>query len=276
MLSTLFSQGSEEIQYLGTCYTQDCINAVTFIIQTQSQIEKALLLSHNHYHGFLIRSARSTYIIRSGFTSDSGEGSKGLASALQLLLKHEIEVEEVNIPSKIMTKLNRASLSDTDIKIILNTKFVRPIKIYEYIYAIYKNIKYQEKNNSYYSYELPYALIDSRIFDLALKFKDEPDSAIITAYRRLEDIVHSRINSNKFSSDLFEYAFCSDKSPLQCKAENEKASIALGRLFVNTYKAFRNERAHSEVNKPDHKLVREFLLINELYLLESEAIERIS
>ena len=42
----------------------------------------------------------------------------------------------------------------------------------------------------------------------------------------------------------------------------------------NIFTAYRNERAHSEVDKPYFKQLREFLLINELYLLESETIKR--
>ena len=58
MLSTLFTQGSEKIQYLGTCYTQDCLEALGFILQTQQNIEKAILLSNKQYHAFLIISER--------------------------------------------------------------------------------------------------------------------------------------------------------------------------------------------------------------------------
>ena len=88
MLNTLFNQPSEEIQYMGTPYTQDCLEAIGFILQTQQRIEIALLLSYDQRHAYLIKSARNIYIIRSGFSSGySGEGPKGLASSLQLLFK---------------------------------------------------------------------------------------------------------------------------------------------------------------------------------------------
>lgn len=279
MFNTLFGKGSEEIQYLGTCYTQDCLEALGFILQTQKNIKEAKLLSNNGYHAFLILSERNTYIIRSGFTSGYfGEGAKGLASALQLLLKHHFEIEEINISSKLMKRLNKASLSSTDVENILNCRYVRPIRIHEYIYTIYENLDYQKNNDRYYSNEIPYYLIDSRIFDLALKFKEDPNSAIMSAYTRLEDIVRLKTNSDKFSAGLLESAFCSNKndvSQFKWNVENEEASTAIGRLFTNVFKAFRNERAHSEVSKQDQYCLREFLLINELYLLESEAIERI-
>ncbi|AXY57083.1 TIGR02391 family protein [Acinetobacter chinensis] len=275
MLFNLFNQPSEEIQYLGTPYTQDCLDAIGIILQTQIHIEKALLLSCNQAHAYLIKSHRNTYIIRSGFRSGyPGEGPKGLASSLQLLLKHNIAVDEINISEKLMKKINHSSLPDTDIEIMLKTEVVRPTNIYEYIYEIYKTTEYQVTNDRYYPTELPYHLIDSQILDLALKFNDDPNRSIFNAFIRLENIVQNRINSDKHSSALFEYAFCSENRPLICKNEDKRASQATGRIFPNIYKAFRNEHAHNEVSKPLKTLMREFLLINELYILESEAIQR--
>lgn len=131
----------------------------------------------------------------------------------------------------------------------------------------------------YYPSELPLNLIDPRILDLALKFRDDADSAIMKAYTRLEDIVRAKIDSKKFSASLMDDSFCSDLrknklSPFKWESENEDSSTAIGRLFVNTFKAYRNQRAHSEVDKSISQLHREFLLINELYLLESESIRR--
>lgn len=273
MLFNLFNQPSEEIQYLGTPFTQDCLNAIGFILQTQQRIEKALLLSYDQKHAYLVKSDRSIYIIRSGFTSGYlGEGPKGLASSLQLFLKHNIEVEEVCISEKRMKKVNKTSLSNNDLEHILKTKYIRPIQIHEYIYTIYNTLEYQVKNDRYYPTELPYHLIDSRILDLALKFNDDPSRSIFNAFIRLENIIKKRINSDKHSSALFEHAFCSENPPLICKSDDKRASQATGRMFPNIYKAFRNEHAHNEVSKPLKTSIREFLLINELYLLEREAI----
>ncbi len=277
MFNILFRKGSEEIQYLGTCYTQDCLEALGFILQTQKNVKEAKLLSNNGYHAFLILSERNTYIIRSGFTSGYlGEGSKGLASALQLLLRHEVDVEEILITNTLMKKLNTASLNDHDIQKIQVSKVVRPIEIYEYIYAIYKSTDYQISNNLYYPTELPYHFIDPRIFDLALKFKDDPDSAIMNAYTRLEDIIRKRSNLyHLHAADLFKTAFIDKTSPLTWNISNFGEIQAKGRFFANIYQAFRNTRAHKEINLSYKQLIRKFLLVNELYLLESEAIERI-
>ena len=111
-------------------------------------------------------------------------------------------------------------------------------------------------------------MIDSRILDLALKFNDDPNYSILTAYTRLEDIVKVKINDRSlFSNILLKTAFISDKQRQSIyfwDANNEKISNALGCLFTNIFTAYRNERAHSEVDKPYFKQLREFLLINEL------------
>lgn len=249
-----------------------------FLTTNSKKIEKALLLSSDQRHAYLIKSTKNTYIIRPGFSSGySGEGPKGLASSLQLFLKHNVNVEEVNISKKLMKKVNHSSLSDADLETMLTTGVVRPTNIYEYIYAIYQTTEYQITNDRYYPTELPFHLIDERILDLALKFNDDPNHSILTAYTRLEDIVKVKINDQSlFSSNLLKTAFISDKQrqAVYCwNTTNEKVSNALGCLFTNIFTAYRNERAHSEVNKPFSKQLREFLLINELYLLEREAIE---
>ncbi|GAA5555663.1 hypothetical protein Asch01_00353 [Acinetobacter schindleri] len=278
MMFNLFNRPSEEIQYLGTPYTQDCIEAIGFLLQTQQYLEKVLLLSYEYQYAYVIQTNRSTYAIRSGFSTDSGEASKGLASSLQLFLKHNIDLEEVKISKKILKKLNQASLSDLDLDNILKAQCVRPIQRYEYIYSIYKTTDYQHYNDRYYPETLPFHLIDTRIFDLALKFHDDPNYSILTAYTRLEDIVKVKINDHSlFSNNLLKTAFISDKqrkSIYSWNTNNENVSNALGCLFTNVFTAYRNERAHSEVDKPYSQQIREFLLINELYLLESEAIKR--
>lgn len=57
------------------------------------------------------------------------------------------------------------------------------------------------------------------------------------------------------------------------KQYNEEASNAIGCLFTNIFTAYRNKRAHREINKHHKMQIREFMLINELYLLEHESIQ---
>lgn len=276
----LFNKPSDTIQYLGRPYTQDCIEAIAMIIQFEAQIESAIVLTYDQTHCFLVKTYRHLYLIRFGFRSDYiSEGYKGFVKALNLLRRHEIEIKEVVITQKLFETINRNALTDSDIELILNNPNIRTNTIYNYINNLEVIFKEPLNIDRYYPSELPLNLIDPRILDLALKFRDDADSAIMKAYTRLEDIVRAKIDSKKFSASLMDDSFCSDLkknklSPFKWESENEDSSTAIGRLFVNTFKAYRNQRAHSEVDKSISQLHREFLLINELYLLESESIRR--
>ena len=70
MRFNLFNQPSEEIQYLGTPHTQDCIEAIALVLQFEEQVERALVLTNDHNHCFLIKGYRTVYLIRYGFRSD--------------------------------------------------------------------------------------------------------------------------------------------------------------------------------------------------------------
>ena len=280
MLFNLFNQPSEEIQYLGTPYTQDCIEAIALVLQIEEQVETALVLTYDHNHCFLIKGYRSLYLIRNGFRSDHiSEGYKGFVKALKLLQTHQVDIKELIVTLKEFETIKQNSLGDNHIETFLNNPSSRTNTIYEYISNLDYMLDKPLKTDNYYPNGLPLALIDERILDLALKFKTDADSSIMNAYTRLEDIVREKIDSKKFSSSLMEDVFCSDLkknrlSIFKWESENEESSTAIGRLFVNTFKAYRNQRAHSEVKKSLKQLQREFLLINELYLLESEAIKR--
>ncbi|MGE8542198.1 MAG: TIGR02391 family protein [Acinetobacter sp.] len=276
----LFNQPSEAIQYLGTPYTQDCIEAIALVLQFEEQVEQALVLTNDHNHCFLIKGYRTFYLIRHGFRSDYiSEGYKGFVKALKLLQRHEVEIKELLITTKEFEIIRQNSLSDSNVESFLNSSYSRTNTIYDYISNLDFMLNEPLKINDYYPSELPLKLIDERIIDLAFKFKLDANASIMTAYTPLEDIIRKKINSQNFSSSLMEDAFCSDLkkkklSPFKWEAENEEASNAIGRLFVNMFEAYRNQRAHSEAKKSLSQLQREFLLINELYLLEYESIKR--
>jgi hypothetical protein len=45
-------------------------------------------------------------------------------------------------------------------------------------------------------------------------------------------------------------------------------------MFIGAFLTFRNPRSHREIEVDDRVTLREFLIVNELFLLESEAVER--
>lgn len=261
--------------YLGESgVTETCLYSLCNLIQTHADLSYALLLTYEQSHALILKDESNTYnIIRSGFTSGySGEGPKGLAKALTILNKHQIEIEEILITSKVMDKLNNTSLSDQDIDFIFREKVVRPIRLHDYIYPFSYKVSKASKLKRYYPLELPYSIIDNRIFDLALLFKQDPDSALTKAYKRLEDIVRTRTGLTEHSTKLFSQAFNTSDAPLTWFVPDKSEVVGRANLFLGTYQAFRNARTHREKMKTLYTNIESFcLLINELYLLESYA-----
>lgn len=263
------------VEYIGTNgITQACLKSLCNLIQTNPYLSYALILTVDQSHAIIITDeSASYYIIRSGFTSGyPGEGPKGLAKALTIFNKHEIETEEILITTKMMNRLNNSSLSDNDIDLIFKQKIIRPIRLHDYIYPFKTEISETSSLKRYFPLELPYSIIDDRIFDLALLFKQDPDSALTKAYKRLEDIVRTRTGINEHSTKLFAHVFQGENALLTWDVPDNAEIKGRVNLFTGAYMAFRNARAHREKDENLIHQYREFLLINELYLLEEETI----
>ncbi|AVI33333.1 TIGR02391 family protein [Acinetobacter baumannii] len=268
------SENYYHTDYLGEAgVTETCLYSLFNLLQTHADLSYALLLTNNQFHAFIIKDkSNSYYIIRSGFTSGyPGEGPKGLAKALTILNKHQIETEEIVVTLKLMSKLNNSSLSDNDIDFIFKEKIIRPIRLQDYVYPFEHAITKTSNLKRYYPLELPYSIIDDRIFDLALLFKQDPDSALTKAYKRLEDIIRLRTGVNEHSTKLFAQVFQGENALLTWDVPDTAEIKGRINLFTGSYMAFRNARAHREKDENLVHQYREFLLINELYLLESEA-----
>lgn len=103
-------------------------------------------------------------------------------------------------------------------------------------------------------------------------FKNDPDSALLKAYKRLEDIVRTRRGLSEHSSKLFSQTFASPNAPLTWDLPDKSEIICRANLFIVAYQALRNARTHREKDENQIHQFREFLLVNELYLLEREAV----
>lgn len=263
------------VDYLGEAgSTETCLFNLHNLVQIQADLSYSLLLTSEQSHSFILKdSSENYYVIRSGFTSGySGEGPKGLAKALDLLKKHRIETEEILVSTKLLNRLNSSSLSDQDIDFIFQQKIIRPIRLHDYIYPFENEVAQTAKSKRYYPLELPYSIIDDRIFDLALLFKQDPDSALTKAYKRLEDIVRTRTGIHEHSTKLFAQVFQGENAILTWDVPDNAEIKGRVNLFTGAYMAFRNARTHREKDENIIHQYREFLLINELYLLEQEAI----
>lgn len=258
--------------------TAACKEAVVRLIQGEERISHVRILSYIHknggHHGLLLWSEyRDDVAIKSGFSSGyRGEGPRGLSFVLHLLDDYGAEIEEVAVTEDFIERLDKSSLTRMDLKHIKGARPLRPTRWHDYIFEEhYENRQpfFQELRPS-----IPLAIIDGRIFDLALNFFDSPDQKLLTGYRRLEDIVRKRTGIDEHGSKLFSEVFHQDTGKLYWNKINAAERVGRVQLFAGTYLAYRNRRAHRELKDGIRNLLAEFLLLNHLFVLEGDSSER--
>jgi hypothetical protein len=279
VMSLITSKNPENIEYHGRYgITQYCLDAIIRLMQCSVWINKASLLTYDKTHCFLLTIDEDHYVaIKAGFASGyNGEGSRGLATALSLFERHRIETQEYEVPRALMRRLNDGSLTRADLGFLKNASAIRPIRLFDYIYPFKGIHGFSHKElNVKFPTVVPFRVVDPRIMDMALKLESDADSALITAYRRLEQIVLLRCTlTGFFGSELFKKAFSGKDSCLYWPGLDGSEGAGRASLFIAAYMAFRNKRAHKELKISPQDSLREFLILNELYLLEAEAIER--
>jgi hypothetical protein len=267
------------IQYLGESgLTESCKQAVIKLIHFGETIEEVKILTaegeHSNSHGLLLTLSYDTRIaIKNGFASGyPGEGPRGYAFVLNLLSKFTENIGEYIVPNDIFRRLTDSCLTIQDIVLIDETDEIKPARWYDFV-------PYRKENQPSVFHEfpstIPMSLIDKRLIDIALDFVNNPDNSILNAYRKIESIVRERSKlTHESSTKLFAKAFQGDESALCWVNLDSGESKGRASLFTSTFMAYRNNRAHQE---PKHNLdddVREFLLINQLFILEREAVVR--
>ena len=267
------------IQYLGDSgVTQACKEAVIKLVHAGEEINDVKILTfeetHSSVHALLLTLRYDIQvIIKGGFASGyNGEAPRGYAFVLNLLRNYTDSINEYIISKSIFERISNSSLTVKDLEYINSINPVRPARWYESVYL------YKERERSVFSefpLTIPMALLDPRLIELALDFDKNPDSAIMGAYRKLESIVKARTDLNNESGvKLFAKAFQGDDSILYWENLDSGESKGRASLFTSVYMAYRNKRAHQE---PRHDLgddIREFMLINQLFVLESGTIVR--
>ncbi|MDQ9172062.1 TIGR02391 family protein [Oxalobacteraceae bacterium R-40] len=264
------------IQYMGLDgITSACLRAITCLINGGTRIKQAALITCTQDHAFLFFEEMDEVIaIKAGFGSGySGEGSRGLANALELLRRHSIDIEEFQVSAEFMHRLAYSCLLQKDVDFIRTASPLRPSRWYDYIYDQGRDLSDNPHLlTRHYPIAIPFAIIDTRILDLAVAFPLNEDTAIISAFRRLEDIVRKRTGLPGEGTKLFSKAFMQEDSPLKWDVPDEGEFKGRASLFNAIFMAFRNARVHREIYSGSDNELREFLLVNELYRLESEAM----
>lgn len=264
------------IQYHGISgATQPCIHALSNLISGSDRIVKALLITSGTRHAFVLFPELDGIVaVKPGFTSGySGEGPHGLAVALILLYRHRIDVDEHLVDEGFMERIEQSCLLTADLETLEKNLPVRPSNWYSYIH--HQGLELPDENSklsSHYKHRMPFEIIDHRIADLAVEYYVSEDHAILTAFRRLEDHVRKRTGLDGEGSKLFSKAFMGNDAPLQWDVPDQGEAIGRGNLFTAVYMAFRNARTHREIQSGTDEYFREFLLVNELFRLEAEAM----
>ncbi len=269
------------IEYHGTSgITEECLQAISRIISFGGKIREARLLTYKYdrvsHHAFLLcLNEYTTIMVRPGFTSGyKGEGPEGLSTALKMLIRHGAEVEEYVIDASIYQRIETGVLLSRDLEKIGHARPVRPLRIYEYIDESRFNGEYRnDRLKEYFPALVNFGLLDDRLIDLALNFDINPGHAIDAAYKRLEQIIRDRIGGSDTARKLLARAFQGKDAALTWGVDSGE-SEGRANLFIGAYLAYRNPRAHREVETDRSSEIREFMLVNELYLLEASAYER--
>lgn len=273
------------IEYYGTAgITARCLRALTMAIQAGDKFEKAYLLSDFDSksgcgtHCFLLFTEFGDPIaIKSGFASGyGGEGPRGLSSALQILIRHNIEIEEYAVDKSLIERVDSACLTQADLDTLATQRPVLPTRYYDFILLRDDHRLYDDTLvKSLFAKEIPYYIVDNRIMEQAINLKNDPDANLMTCYRRLEDTIRKRTGLDGESGNkLFSQAFQAKDAPLYWPDLPQAEANGRAALFSAVYMAYRNSRAHKENETTPADAMREFLLINQLFILEREAVVR--
>jgi len=267
------------IQYMGDAgISAWCIEAIRGLFKAGIRVERALLLTAEGEHAFLLNlgdeQCRRWVAIKAGFSSGyGGEGPRTLSEALALLKAFNVPIEEVNVSVDALRRIDQSALTHKDLKYIESEPTVRPGRVADYLLAGDWGRASKAKAMRLLEPVMPWGLLDERLLDLAEKFMTSPDLALIAGFRRLEETVRQRLGETEtLDSKVFAIAFMGDSPVLTWKGLPKSERIARGNLFVGAYGAFRNPRAHRELSQDWETQLSEFLALNLLFRLEASAV----
>jgi len=243
-------------------------------LQHGDRISIARILTSDGTHGFLLTTEVGEVVaIKTGFASGyPGEGPRRFSYVLQLLDAHNVEIHEYEVSQSLMNRLDSSSLTESDIRKIEQTHFVRGRHWREYVLPQHGDCSADRSPWAEFPLVMPFAIVDPRLTDLAISFWDNPDDCLLKAFRRLEDIVRKRTGINAHGSKLFSQAFLGVSAKLHWPDKDSGEQTSRAQMFVSAFGAFRNPRAHREVSEAAADQLVEFLAVNQLFRLERTAV----
>lgn len=256
--------------------TKPCEQAVINLVQNREKIARTRILSCAHSHCLLISVGEGDLVaVKSGFASGyGGEGPRGFSYVLQVLYSAGIDIDEYDVSQELLDRLDASALTRVDIEQLDVMRPVRPMRWSDYIHEAHWEFAHNGQTWRNFKPVIPLAIIDPRIADLVTGFWDSMDNTLLSIYRRLEDRLRQRTRSAEHGVKLLAIAFNGPDSKLKWKGVDLAEQQGRANLFTGAYGAFRNRRAHREIASDEHAGLRELLLLNELFLLEAEAVQR--
>jgi hypothetical protein len=257
------------IEYHGVAGSSiDCECALLRLLQCRAGIVLARILTSGNRHCLLLRTEIGDQIaIKSGFSSGyGGEGPRRLATVLKALRSQDVDIDECEVLGQIIERVDMSALTVADLDDVTTAQAVRPSRWADY-FEPYADDRFWLE----YPLVLPLAILDSRIRDLAVKFWDSPDDALLKGYRRLEDAVRIRTGIKEHGAKPFAKAFHPTSGQLRWMEITDGECTGRGQLFIASFMAHRNPRAHREIHGDCSEQLSEFLLLNHLFRLEREA-----
>lgn len=274
---TLHRNAGEEsagIQYAGEDGdSQSCQDAITCLIQGGQTIGSAAILTTSTSHALLLRIGSGELVaVKSGFASGyAGEGPRRFSLSLQILRAHGVEIEEYDVPRDLMERLGSSALTLADLEQIESSRPLRPRRWDDYVLTSQAEIVSSGQVWGEFPLVVPFAIVDSRLMDLAISFSSAPDESLLSGYRRLEDIVRRRTGLESHGAKLFSQALLAEEAPLRWVNCDPGEHTGRANLFIAAFRAHRNPRAHREESADAAADLSEFLLLNHLYRLEAAA-----
>ena len=275
MVSAL-NRESAEIEYHGTRGASlACRDAVFRLVQYGTRITDARILTSGQSHCLLLSiNGDDLVAVKSGFASGySGLGPTTFSEVLGVLCAVGAEIDEYEVDPDVIKRIDKTALTTGDIRNIESSHAIRPQRWRDYVLNDHWTDHEIDAQWHRFPNVIPFALIDRRIIDLAVSFWEGPDDALMKGYRRLEDIIRKRSDSEEYGCNLLTKEFSRKHGKLKWKQISGREHAGRLDLMTGIFRSYRNTRSHRDSENGNHAdLLTEFLLLNHLYRLEGEAV----
>jgi hypothetical protein len=114
----------------------DCCTPVLQLLFYGRRVVSAMILTNDQRHCLLLKVGEGDLIgVKSGFSSGyAGDGPRTLSFVLEILLAHAIDIEELNVQSDMLTRLDASALTAADVDELNAARPIRPSRWYDYIF----------------------------------------------------------------------------------------------------------------------------------------------